>query len=98
MVIIMKKSYEVTVKERMLKKFPSELLGGAYHGRSYPHIFKELKDNFIDGRYPVKKCLKGNLTDSEIKYHYAEHLNSSQTMCISYFKKFFESEKYEGFF
>lgn len=91
----MKNNYEAAVKERMLKRVPKGLLGGTFRGRAYPHIFKELKDNFIDGTYPTKKCLKGNLTDADIKYHYAEHLNSSQTMCIAYFKKFFESKEYE---
>ena len=91
----MKNKYEAVVKERMMKKVPNELLGGTFRGKVYPHIFKELKDNFIDESYPIKKCLKGNLTDAEIKYHYAEHLNSSQTMCIAYFKKFFETRENE---
>ncbi|MBO5418084.1 MAG: hypothetical protein J6A50_05740 [Clostridia bacterium] len=91
----MKGSYEAVVKERMTNRTPKELLGGTFRGRVYPHIFKELKDNFIDETYPTKKCLKGNLTETEIKYHYAEHLNSSQTMCIAYFKKFFESRENE---
>lgn len=91
----MKKSYETIVKERMVKRVSGDLLGGTFRGRTYPHIFKALIDNFIDGSYPTKKCLKGNLTDTKIKYHYAEHLNSSQTMCIAYFKKFFESREYE---
>lgn len=87
----MKSGYEAFVKARMVEKVPNELLGGTFQGRVYPHIFKELKDNFIDGSYPTEKCLKGSPTDTKIKYHYAEHLNSSQTMCIAYFKKFFES-------
>ena len=91
----MSKSYEVIVRERMLKKYPEHLMGGTFRDKSYSHIFKELKDNFIDGEYPIEKCIKGNLTEEKIKYHYAEHLNSSQTMCIAYFKKFFESEEYE---
>lgn len=90
-------TYEGIVKERMMKKIPRTLLGGTFRGRNYPHIFKELKNNFIDGKFPAKKCLIGNLTDTEIKYHYAEHLNSSQTMCIAYFKKFFELKEYEIF-
>ena len=90
-----KKRYEESVRERMQKKFPEELMGGTFRGRSYPHIFKDLKHNFIDGIFPIKKSLKGNLSDAEIKYHYAEHLNSSQAMCIGYFKKFFETKKYE---
>lgn len=90
------KKYETIVKERMITKVPESLLGGLFHGKKYPHIFKELKDNFIDGKFPIKKSLKGQLTDNEIKYHYAEHLNSSQTMCIAYFKKFFEVKEYEN--
>lgn len=91
----MKNSYEKSVKDRMAKKFPGELVGGAFRGRTYLHVFRNLKDNFIDGEVQIKKCLKGNLTDANIKYHYAEHMNSSQTMCISYFKKFFEKKEYE---
>lgn len=90
----MKNRYEATVKERMMKKAPKELLGGTFRKKAYPHIYKELKDNFIDRTYPTKKCLKGNLTDAEIKYHYAEHLNSSQAMCIAYYTQF--KEKYFG--
>lgn len=89
------KTYEKIARERMQEKFPEELLYGTFRSKPYPHIFKELKSNFIDGKYPTKKCLKGALTDTDIKYHYAEHLNSSQAMCISFFKKFFESEEYE---
>ena len=89
-------SYERTVKERMSKKVPIDLVGGTFRGKEYLHIFKELKYNFIDWQFPAKKCLKGNLTDADIKYHYAEHLNSSQTMCIAFFKKFFESIEYEN--
>ena len=85
--------YTANVRDRMLKKFPEELLGGTFQGRTYPHICKHLKDNFIDGEYPTQKCIKGNLTDADIKYHYAEHLNSSQSMCVGYFKKFFEKGK-----
>lgn len=89
-------SYEAAVKARMVKKAPQERLGGLFRGGAYPHIFRQLKDNFIDGSFPAEKCLKGRLTDEKIKYHYAEHLNSSQTMCIAYFKKFFEGETREG--
>ena len=93
------KSYEQTVKDRMVEKFPADLLGGKFRGKSkegyegYSHIFKKLKDNFIDGKYPDNKCIKGNLTDEKITYNCANHLNSSQAMCISFFKKFFENNK-----
>ena len=86
----MMKAYEKIVKERMIKHVDSDLVGGSFRGKSYPHILKDLSSNFIDSSYPEKKCLKGSLTNDNIKYHYAEHLNSSQTMCVAFFKKFFE--------
>lgn len=91
----MMKTYEKIVKERMVNHIDSDLVGGSFRGKSYPHILKDLSNNFIDSSYPEKKCLKGSLTNDNIKYHYAEHLNSSQTMCIAFFKKFFESEANE---
>ena len=94
----MKNKYEAIVKDRMIKKYDSSSLGGLFNKIPYPHIFKDLKDNFIDKNYPLYKNLKGNLDKSEIKYHFANHLNSSQTMCISYFKKFFEKDEYESVF
>ena len=92
----MKVSYSTKVKERMAGKFQANQKGGLFHGKPYDHILTDLKYNFIDGNPPEKKCMKGNLTDANIKYHYAEHLNSSQTMCIAYFKKFFECPEYES--
>ncbi|MBQ2004285.1 MAG: hypothetical protein II239_04660 [Peptococcaceae bacterium] len=95
------KSYEQIVKDRMIPKYPKELLGGKFRGKApkgesgYPHIFQNLKDNFIDGKYPGMKRLKGSLPNGKIHYNCATHMNSSQTMCISYFKKFFEDEAYE---
>ena len=92
------KSYEQIVKDRMIPKYSKELLGGKFRGKApkgvpgYPHIFQNLKDNFIDGKYPDMKRLKGSLTNGKIQYNCATHLNSSQTMCIAYFKKFFENE------
>ena len=69
---------------------------GTWHGKEYKHICKNLEDNFIDGKYPVKCNIKGDLYEKSIKYHqYASHLNSSQVMCISFFKKFFEKSEYE---
>lgn len=94
----MKNKYEAIVKDRMIKKYDSSSLGGLFNKIPYPHIFKDLKDNFIDKNYPLNKNLKGNLDKSEIKYHFANHLNSSQAMCISYFKKFFEKDEYESVF
>lgn len=95
------KSYEQIVKDRMIPKYSKELLGGKFRGKApkgvpgYPHIFQNLKDNFIDGKYPDMKRLKGSLPNGKIQYNCATHLNSSQTMCIAYFKKFFENETYE---
>lgn len=86
----MKNDYASTVKERMQKKIPPSKCGGKFQGKPRSHIYLKLGDNFIDGVYPKKKCLLGELTDQQIKYHYAEHLNSSQAMCISFFKRFFE--------
>ena len=95
------KSYEQIVKERMIPKYPKDLLGGKFRGRApygesgYPHIFQRREDNFIDGKYPTMKRLKGTVPDGKITYNCETHLNSSQTMCISFFKKFFEDETYE---
>lgn len=91
-----KETYAESVKKRMKNKMPENLLGGLYDGQPRPHICNKLEYNFIDGKYPKEKCIKGIPTNKEIKYHYAEHLNSSQTMCISYFKKFFEKPEYEA--
>src|SRR5699024_10452286 len=54
--------------------------------------------NFIDGRPPARCDLKGELCNSRaLPYHqYACHLNSSQVLCICFFKKFFEEASYEG--
>ena len=69
---------------------------GEWRGVRYEHIFLDLKSNFIDGRAPEKCSIKGDMTDKYIKYHKgARHMNSSQVMCISFFKKFFEKPEYE---
>ena len=73
----MKSNYEAAVKERMMKQAPKELLGGTFRGSAYPHIFKELKDNFIDGTYPTRKCLKGTYMQRRYrtkKYYCGEYL------------------------
>jgi len=75
---------------------PDWMPRGTWHEKEYKHICRNLEDNFIDGKYPVKCNVKGNLCEKDIKYHqYASHLNSSQVMCISFFKKFFEKSAYE---
>ena len=80
----------------MMKK--SGKIGGIWHGRTYDHICLCVEDNFIDGQKPLKCDVKGELTHEEIKYHFgATHLNSSQIVCISFFKKFFERPEWEHF-
>ena len=86
------------VQKAMGSAIPDWIPRGKWRGVSYAHILTDMRSNFIDGSYPVKCCIKGNLSESEIKYHQgASHLNSSQVMCINFFKKFFEKEKYEGY-
>lgn len=92
----MKESYAAAVKWRMACQFPAKIRFGTYRGKRYPHILQNLDDNFIGGQRQKTKRLKGNLPNAEIRYHYAEHLNSSQTMCIAYFMKFFENSQYEA--
>lgn len=96
--------YESIIKKRMIPKYPIDILGGKFHNRApkgmvgYPHIFKHKEDNFIDGQPPIMKRIRGNLQDGKIYYNCAEHLNSSQAMCISFFIKFFENPEYEHLF
>ena len=62
------------------------------------HIYENMEDNFIDGCYPKNKNIKGDLSYGEIKFHTGiSHMNSSQAMCINYFKKFFEKPEYENY-
>lgn len=96
------KQYANAVKKRMIARYPAHLLGGKLAGgtpgegeRGYAHIFQRLEDNFPDGQYPATKRLKGTILDEPIPYYHAEHLTSPQTMCISYFKKFFQRPEYE---
>ena len=81
----------------MVNTVPQEHLGGIFNGRKYNHICKEQKYNFIDHCFPTYGNIKGCLNYDKIDYHRGiTHLNSSQAMCINYFKKFFETEKYES--
>lgn len=90
-----KVEFAKNIKERMAQAANPALIGGTWHGRSYPHICKELRYNFIDGEVPVYCNLK-QPTGDKIHYHQgATHLNSSQVMCISFFKKFFEAQDRE---
>lgn len=89
---VKKISYAEVVKQRIVQVLPEKDRYGLWHGRPYPHICKELRDNFIDG----KGTLKGKLAGKAIKFHEgATHLNSSQVLCINFFNKFFEDEQSE---
>lgn len=94
-----KLTFAKRIKKLMGERTPQELTGGAWQGKgSYPHILKDVDDNFIDKKKLEKCDVKGELfgTDKDIKYHHgAAHLNSSQVMCINFFKKFFEKEQWE---
>ena len=87
------------VKDAMSARVPSELTGGIYerNQRPYAHIYRAQKDNFIDGQYPEKCDIKGDLfgEDKTIIYNGATSLNSSQALCINFFKEFFKKEEWE---
>lgn len=95
----MVKTFSKRIQEIMGERAPKELTGGTWHGVAYPHIYLDKKYNFIDGKFPMLCDIKGNLFEGrEIKYHDgAAHLNSSQVVCISFFKKFFEKEELEQY-
>ena len=85
-------AYAESVKQRIVRVLPEKDRYGLWHGRAYPHICKELQDNFIDGM----GTLKGKLVGKTIKFHEgATHLNSSQVLCINFFNRFFEDEQSE---
>lgn len=89
-------TFSEIIKERMAQAANPAHTGGTWHGKSYPHICKELKYNFIDGDVPLYCNLK-QPTGGKIHYHQAAtHLNSSQVMCISFFKKFFKTADREA--
>ena len=85
------------IQKIMVSFLPDWVPRGKYREKEYVHIFLNKSDNFIDGKSPEKCDIKGNLMEgAAIKYHtYASHMNSSQVMCISFFKKFFDNEDYE---
>lgn len=92
------KAFDQKIKDIMSQNVPAELTGGKWHGVAYPHIYCDKKYNFIDEKYPVRCDIKGNYfgKENKIKYHNGiVHLNSSQALCINFFKKFFEKEKWE---
>lgn len=84
------------IQERMGSAVSDQTPRGEWNGVEYKHIYSNLRNNFIDGSYPKESCIKGDLPNTAIKYHRgASHMNSSQVMCISFFKKFFEKPEYE---
>ena len=87
-----KTTYAAAVKQRILLALPENDRYGLWHGKPYPHICKELRDNFLDGM----GALEGKLSGKAIKYHEgATHLNSSQVLCINFFNKFFQNVQSE---
>lgn len=90
------------VRANIAKTISTDKTGGHWRkgDAGYTHICKNLKDNFIDLQAPKMCCIKGgddNWNFRMIKYHTdAKSLNSSQVMCINFFKKFFEDPQYEG--
>lgn len=94
------KNYGAYVREQIVNTISDEKTGREWRkgdgGRK--HICLELRDNFIDQKFPEQCCIKGNLFKESIGYHiYSHSLNSSQVMCISFFKKFFENAEYEKY-
>ena len=91
-------TFAIKIQERMGSAVPNWIPRGVYDKKVYDHIFLKLSDNFIDEECPEKYDIKGDLMrGAAIKYHsYAKHMNSSQVMCISFFKKFFEKPEYEN--
>ncbi len=91
-----KETFSNRIKRIMAENTPCNITGGLYKGNPYYHICKELSSNFIDGTVTEFCNIKGDIFRRKIKYHqYSNHLNSSQIMCISFFKKFFEKEGYD---
>lgn len=93
-----KEAFAKRIQRIMGERVPEYIPRESWKGHTYAHIFTDLAINFIDGMYPKFCSMKGELTDAEIKYHKgATHMNSSQIVCISYFKKFFEKPEYENY-
>lgn len=85
------------IQERMGSAVSDRIPRGKWNDLEYKHIYLNFGDNFIDGSYPKESCVKGDLPNPDIKYHRgAGHMNSSQVMCICFFKKFFEKAEYEN--
>lgn len=93
-----KETFAKRIQKAMGDRVPDCVPRGSWQGRKYPHIYADLRSNFIDGTYPEFCSIKGIRTVDRIKYHKgAAHMNSSQVVCISYFKKFFERPEYEAY-
>lgn len=93
----MGKSFARRIYERMGANAPEDLIAKDTYGHT--HILTNRIDNFIDRKEQVRCDIKGELfgAGKNIDYHPgASHLNSSQVMCISFFKKFFEKGQWEG--
>lgn len=90
-------SFADRVKRAMSSKVPPELTGGLWQKRPYSHIYLDMKNNFLDGELLESCNVKGHLFDKTISYHEGvASLNSSQAVCINFFKKFFEKAEWEG--
>ena len=74
-------TFDKRVKDAMSKNADQALVGGLWQGRAYKHIYKDMKSNFIEEKFPENCNLKGYLSTGEIKYHRgASHMNSSQAL------------------
>lgn len=85
------------IKQKLVEKFvDTSIIATESHKDSHRHVCLDLADNYIDGKIQTKCSVKGDIAAGDIKYHvHARSLNSSQVMCISYFKKFFEKNEDE---
>ncbi len=96
-------SFAKRIQAIMGNSIPDCVPRGTWNGVEYKHIYRDLRENSIDGIIPEHCIVKGTLTDcsgapfsASIKYHLgARHMNSSQMMCINFFKAFFEEEDRE---
>lgn len=96
--MIRKETFAKKIQRMMGERVPDYIPRGSWQGHTYAHIFTDIEINFIDGMCPKFCNIKGELTDTVIKYHKgAAHMNSSQVVCISFFKKFFEKPEYENY-
>ena len=91
------KSFAKRIQDAMGERAPKELTGGLWRNIERNHIYKDKKYNFIDEVYPDDCDAKGQFYGEKIEYHNgAAHLNSSQVMCINFFKKIFEKDEWNG--